>query len=918
MPTIRHKRFVGMNADINPDEAPEGVLADALNVVFRRPGVAEPRPGMYGKDASDLTAINNAQNMVPYDGGVVVLDDAKVCTVPSASSASEVRLSAPDKAITPHDGYCSATKARGNLYMATDLGVLKMTSASDTTADRAGVTKGIYFLSVTTVSGYTDWWADGYVVGYRAVLRRTDANGVVTRSRPTAMFYTQNNDAADRTPQIYIDNLYDTESGDVIELYRTRSVSGDVPPYETYFAIEVVTPGPVTVIDQTTDDELGAAIFSDSLPATAPPDVAKVAALFAGSVFFGNVTGRQYKRLVMVGGQYLGNVYDPASGVVTTYGARVKTTSAVTSGSDSITVGTTDYEPQGGGIVVGQFVNSSYFPSSTRVTAVSLPTVTVDQDATGTDASADVFFEDVISVTDDVSTIEHRAYGLTERGRLAFSVETYGDLVNAINPSGIGAYRGFIIRDRFADSGQMTIKATNGSTLYEDPLPDWGDTPEAFDVDDEPALLTWSLRDRPEMFTPGVGQAWIGDQKKAIWALAAHGDRMFIFKEDGIWVLEGASERSGFRLDLLSADHRIMTPRHVCTTEIGVAAWTDAGIIIIDDAGGIDNISARWVDKYLGRFPKPSDDPSVTSGNMFYDAASNELHFIAENLSDVSSHPDLAAPMHLVWNSQTRAWGRWALKSDAIVGCSPGYESTRASFLSDFDGSTPRIWSARIPSEQGDQEYAWADLFEEDSPFITVDFTKVDDTTGYFDYTPGAEFVPAAGDVVATTGFVGGFKALVTSVDDLGGGEFRSHVVGPSMPSPGPSVILLIIRGYETTLRLPMQSGPATAEWKRWLQARWQLVGPTGLYRATAGANSTDSLADDSIAIAGGVLAGHDDNSTSTPDAPPWSPHYLFSRDHASAQMVAPYLTVREAGAIYMVAACAIQYERGSMEVSRG
>ena len=909
MSSIVQKSFRGMSADVNPHDAPEGTVKDALNVVFRRIGVAEPRNGLFGLATSGFSAVANVQQMVPYDSGLCILDDAKVCLLDVGSSA--VAVTDPDSAaLAPFDGYCGTAQARGNLYIGTSKGIQKVTGADATSSEFAGVgANGSYVGLESFPDANENWLADGFVVGYRCVIRRKDANGVITRSRPSIAMRAKNTAAA-AARSVEIELHVDTTPlavGDVIEVYRTisvdASISNDLVPDTYYFAFEVEHDGSSSYqfVDDAPESDLGATLYSGELPASAKPYAGKCLASFAGSLFVGNCIGPYSKRLALKGG--LNPIYE-----------YINTTCSYTSGSPTITLGSTDVNLLGAAIEVGMIIEGTDWPNGTRVSSVSLPTITADQNATGTNAAGEVHFVDVVTINGsdsdvrllflenvDSSGLEY----ISERG-IDDSANTSGP-VNSIYFGG-----GLIIREVQPGGTAPTIKSTNAAIIWQEPIPEYDETAEAFERDVEPALLQWSLLDQPEMFTPGIGQAWVGNQQKAIWALQTYGDRLFIFKEDGVWILSGATERSGFRLDRFS-DHIIMTPRHVCSTEQGVAVWTSDGIVIMSDSGAIDEISAQRVDAFLGRFPAPSDDPSVIAGNMFYDPANNELHFLAENLADATGHPTYDAPMHLVWNAKTRGWSRWALQSDAVVGCSPGYDNARHSFLTNESGNA-RIWSCVVPDVQAALEDGYCDTYEE-ATGLTVTMNQVSGSAWYFDHSFAAEIAPKAGDMVGRGSWFN-LKGIVTSTADQGGGVTRVFftILTGSLIDTSLYGSVFVVSAYTSEILLHALSPSSKAGWSMWQQTRWKLEGRTGLVNAVVGATSDNSLTEETRTLSEGTGALH---ANGRAGYPPWSPRHLYGRSHATAQSVSPFLRITEAGSVWALSACETEYERGSLEVSR-
>lgn len=896
---LRQTSFRSISSDVNPSEAPEGLVRDALNVAFRKPGIAEPREGLFGGDPSDYSGVSAIQRMVHYDGHPILLRPGNVWIANKAAADAELTIfgSAINTYLSLHTGYLATAQFGGNLYICSPNGLLKITSGTDTVLERAGQDIGQqthYGLGMDAADDFP-WLANNSIVGYRFTVRYRDANGIVTRSRPSEMLYRKNVTGSPASPIL----SFATVSGfEAIEVWRTRSYAGDVPPAQTYLAFEFGPDAGLVHVDRTTDDNLGARMPFDDLEVRPDsPYAAKAVESYASSLFVGNITGQQYQRLALKDG----------SGIA---GAFVNTTCIIVIGLNTFTVSSTNTAPDGGAIVVGQVIECAEFPAGTTVTAVAGATITASANATASNATADVDFNDQISIYDgstvndyEVRYIESQTFG----GELEVVAED--DLRPYISTTEYQFTGNIVIREVVTMAARKTwsIRATNGDSLYQESIPEWAETRKDFDQDVEIALLLWSLRDQPEVFTPGYGQAFVGDRGKAIWALAARGDRLFILKQDGVFVLEGEAEPN-FRLDKLSSDHIIMTPRHVCVTELGVAVWTLAGIVILGDDGSITNISAQRIDEWLGRFEAPSDDPTELGGQMLYDKSRHELHVLIENGQDNSGDADYQY-MHLVWNAQTRAWSRWALKWPALCGCAPGFTDSNKAFYTDpdQDGTSARVWYDVRSGITTYPELEFGDRLEELETAV-FNCSSLGNNLFRFDYASfTSETLLAVGDTVCFSTPIA--KLLVTDVEDIGGGSYR--VTGFSQNAFFGNLLCRPLYAYESTIRLHAQKGPGLGH-GMWQAAKWKLLRGTRLYSATVGARSSDDADDMSDTPNSGAFKMATASGHVT-----WTPRYQFDREHASAQQVEPFFTVLEAGSYWLLSEESTSREDGGEELER-
>ena len=209
----------GLVSDPGPfSGVPDGAMTEAQNVVFRRPGVAEPRPPL--QFTRDVTASGDCYGAFAFDDGTSVTTQwigssgwrsNGTTTVSGGFTFSQFK--------TRHSSY------RGCGFFTSDQGIAVLDGASDTSARLAGVPRGPGFWTAIDATGTGTWLAQNYVTGYRTCIVRS-LNGALSRGTPSALRYVANYGATTAAVNLRIFITSDVVSGDYIEVYRCDKVLG--------------------------------------------------------------------------------------------------------------------------------------------------------------------------------------------------------------------------------------------------------------------------------------------------------------------------------------------------------------------------------------------------------------------------------------------------------------------------------------------------------------------------------------------------------------------------------------------------------------------------------------------------------------------------------------------------------------------
>jgi hypothetical protein len=683
--------FIGLVTNIAESQAPAGALRKAENVVIRRPGAIEPRPAFqYFSKGWFSSTITNVNKIFSYDGYDIFLGyrpsttDYRISKVTASTDATDVdgtRL-----AMFREDMRLGHAVARGNLYLAAEQGVYRASAHSDVAANglvRAGLAPEFTVISASTLATAPTWLPSGSRAAYRVMARRTDANGLIVRSRPSAAFVAEGTGGADRSVLVAValaDTPGEAVGYDELEIYRTRTFAAGVTIDEEYALVGVVPAvlsggsSAINYEDHAADDERGEAMHTSAsregaAMANYEPPACGAIEPFRGCLFFGNTRGP--RRLVAS--------YRDAGTITTSTGIGIRAiTGDTTASSNQITNASSTTGIQRGMVLA---TSGGPFPDRVWVTGISGTTITVSEAAAATVVGQALEFSDAMLIDGEWRALSDDAAGLNVLDTIhAVSVGEVQAVHGQTPP--LGGYTNTVVIESISRSASaaLTVNATHGDE-YDPPLPLYGETAEAGEQDVYPNGLAWSKQDEPE-HVPLPYFTRVGDAKKAILALRATRDALFVFKEDGIWRLTGSSPLgAGWRIDPFDMTTFCVLPSSVASVNNAIYLLSNKGIVRVTDrgveivSGPIDNEVRELV--YHAQANAASDGYYSLDGVEGAAAAVNERD--GEYLLLVGDVMPTLRRM-LVFNTLTDAWTTWRLPG-AVETAGGGITASRASTI---------------------------------------------------------------------------------------------------------------------------------------------------------------------------------------------------------------------------------------------
>jgi hypothetical protein len=269
--------------------------------------------------------------------------------------------------------------------------------------------------------------------------------------------------------------------------------------------------------------------------------------------------------------------------------------------------------------------------------------------------------------------------------------------------------------------------------------------------DAAPNRLYYSKRDQPEA-VPLLNYLDIGAKAKKILRIVPLRDRLYVFKEDGIFVVSG---QFPYRVDLLDDTVIVRAPDSVQSVSNQIFAWTNQGVVAVTDAGA--RVVSKPIDRTLSQVSVATDADVKTFGVSYESERQYMLCFGATNGYSASQY---------VYNITSNTWTHWDLYRLA----GRVNKATDLLYMSPTNGS----FNNRLVIERKSMTNA---DFAEDSFSGTLTIVGSEYRVPTPTTCPGAQ----VGSLVL--GSSSGGYALVTAVSVSGGNE-RMTLVGQPDDAP--------------------------------------------------------------------------------------------------------------------------------------
>lgn len=738
---------VGLWSDPSALDAPAGGLIAAEEVVNRRQGTLEPRPG-FGRVAASAT-----QRAIDY-GSYWITKEASATKWSSGATLytedGSTNLSWLDYAIF-------GVETRKNLYLTTSDRLRKVTTGLASTSVRAGAPQPLPKYS-SQASGVAV--ADGMYVAYRALTLAKDVNGVEVRSGVSGRVVALSvNTFSDMTIRVYLHkgDTYGWVAGThSIELYRTLNETTETPTDDLYLAKTVelsstnISNGYVDILDNTKDEELGQALYTNEAQGGLAaeqhitPPAAKCAALFNGSLYLGDLTFPAQQAFTVPSRRTL-------AASANEIGAHALTGTFTSGSTDVVVADSSLYK-------VGQIINNSGAADYTvnteyvRITQI-VDATTLRLSGTWNRANgsynrsvydsirigSQYFLASTITTmmasirgvdgvgSGEANTIPHSASTLVTAYALSDDTTNLQDDVLAT--------RAFYLEALSAGQTPPQVWATHGD-LYNPALPE-PTVATGYTLPQEvlPSGVAWSNQLEPEHFT-ATNMDEAGSGLSRVMALAPLTNSMLIFKSDGLASLHGY-EASGISFRDIDKDTRLLYP-HAMAVLGGIAyAWCDLGVVACTP-DGTTPISSQAIGDRLSPIEKEIGANSTSAHGAWMIANRKDREIL---LGVPASGALTLANKTYVFNQAQGSWVNWFVGWD--LKCALYHEAT--AIVRVWDASA--VWAEVAGRYGADRAYS-----------VTVSAVSGLAVT----ISAGSGWTPVVGDALTQ----GAVTALVTAVTD--------------------------------------------------------------------------------------------------------------------------------------------------------
>lgn len=689
----------GLYVDGNPhSEVPQGALRQADDIIIRRPGVIEPRPG-FATAISGWTppGSTTAQTLVPFGSETLVIDSTPAARWLSDGDAVTGLTASP---MGGHWGYA---KARDRLFVCDLGGVLILDSNSDTSMRDAGLPKGRQgTASATTLAEESGGWAAASTwYAYRVLFRRDVSTTYAIRGAPSGRFQNRSRLLSIGYFTVTVSLPAGVASGDVIEVYRSVGSTTDPPSDDLYYATEHtltsadITAGSVSIDDYTSDLRLGKSLYTNvgaegiESSKYRPPQATDVA-LFQGSMFYANTVQDNVLSL------RLANMAE--NGMGHRGWAWTTMTINTTNGSNTAAIASGDAALYLEGALITEWTPPGTLPShpgeagtnidsETFITSVGGGVVTLSKDAIGTASGVSVIVSPWVRIDGEDfyafhTTVKSPAitgyYGFEctppkdgaspdPETQARINAESLCDVVNHAR-RGTGVVLSHVSSNAGGAEFLLESDRYEDSTVQVYALPGDAWTPTLDDVtvtstkqDAMPHRLMWSATDEPEAVPLG-NFVDVGEEGADIYRIIPTTDALWIVKEDGVFRLTGRGAAAGWTVDKRYATVRLLGPRACCVHDEMLWIWSEDGVVALGDTGS--TVASGPIDATLRPYQDLLADGTPATVRAFLRSNQGD-HEVVLGVEQARGN-NYASELYVL-NTKTQAWTRWAIDAFDVL-----------------------------------------------------------------------------------------------------------------------------------------------------------------------------------------------------------------------------------------------------------
>jgi hypothetical protein len=773
MSTVSVLKARGLHTSDNTLSAvPDGAMEQADNVVIQSKDVVESRRGhehfVYtfggGTDRSSAGAFYGDMFLLHYGDTKLARDNGSTFSPYSGSYA-------------PADATLLRMKfaeAANNIYFNTSTGVKALESSSITaTPSAAGVVGGIPSIppgsggNAFQTTGASGWMANNTQVAYRYVFGRIDTSGRVILGRPSGRYIATNTAGGTRDILANIGIPSSSQhtypepvtTSHFIRLYRSVAVATTVTPddelrlaYESQLTSSQISAAQVAITDSQPESLLGEYLYTNANSGEGgiheqndTPPVCKDICGFQDRLWFANTTGKHRLKLSLFNATpsnecvvINGYTYLFQNGIAAWQVPLV----AYTSGTDSLETIAQNLASSVSAFpttntVVAQFASETGDPGGQllleeRNIGGSAFYAGASDPSDWSPALPTAFLVTSLSRTGSTVTITtSTAHGFTsgQSVMVAYGAHAINGLEFSANfPNGVKTIGSTPTSTTFTYTEAGT--AITEALAYRVHLIQSSATSTN---DQSPNGLCYSKLQRPES-VPLLNYLRVGSKISPILRIIPLREKLYVFKTDGIYIVSGEKP---FRVDLLDATARLVSPDSAVILNSQIYCLTTQGVVTVSEAG-VGIISRPIERELLTLMSTNSAGVKLQTFGVAYE--SERLYILwTQSSGDSSSTKPTQA---YVYNYITGTWVKWP------VARTFGIVNPSLDLLYMGHTSTNRIWKER-------KTYTAADYQDE---ALAAGITAASGTSITLS---GASATPTVGDRITQ----GSASALITAVN---------------------------------------------------------------------------------------------------------------------------------------------------------
>lgn len=662
-------------------EVPDGAFSRADDVVIRRDGIVETRRGFqtasgtFGSGSNRLSALadiagtlvgqTTANALARYSGGAWT---AYTGTYAEPSSSQRMRFLQMAK----------------SLYFTTTGGVYRLDTATGTPM-AAGVPQALAgTLALTGSSGFLPVSSQ---VAYRLVWGLRNENGRLILGAPSGRMAITNPASASTSVNVTLTIPVPSwvTASHFLQVYRSDvSASESIPAsddmqlaYEAYPTASELTAGSMTVLDVTPDALKGASLYSSPNLGVAgsekfQPPVCNDLAEYKQRMWCAATVQRQRVVMTLLSTDATSGGMADGDGLAFD-GSGTNSLSITAGATENINTGTFARTSPGGSISASQAVALTA-QSIVRVINGNASSFLNAYYVSGDYDSPGQILIESRNLGDDAFTITGTNTGAYWSPALKsqFTASTLSRTGSTVTVNTIGAHHvsaGQVVTNLqgnvyFAAGNKtvVSILSTTAFTYTEAGTAITWTNPVAFettdpvltsDPTDAPNGLAYSDFAEPDAVPLG-NYLSVGSANYPIRRILTLGDTLFIFKEDGVWILTGDSPET-FSVRQFPTPAKLMAPDSVVTLGNSIYALTDQGVLQFTESG------ARPISR-----PIEGDLLPLYSGNSTMQGVLKQTAFAVAYETERELHlwlpgnsSDTYATQAYVYNYATQTWTRW-------------------------------------------------------------------------------------------------------------------------------------------------------------------------------------------------------------------------------------------------------------------